>query len=117
MQGIPRESIFYEHCWQCRCVVPNGLVQRQTVQTGYSSRPYQEHYEQVSLCGMCALQMEEEARARGQAQCRLWTVILGMIALMISGLPFSVSLLLMCALVWGVRKLTWKRPLMIGGHR
>lgn len=41
------ESIFYERCWRCRCVVPNGLVRRRVMNTGYSrdsSRGIQDHY-------------------------------------------------------------------------
>ena len=61
-RGSPQESVFYERCWRCRCVVPNGLVRRRTLKTGYSHGTHigtgaavtsLDHYETVSLCGVC----------------------------------------------------------------
>jgi len=67
-----QESLFYERCWRCRCVVPNGLVRRRTMKTGSSTGTMLgtgaavadlDHYEAVSLCGVCA---EEVSLASGE---------------------------------------------------
>jgi hypothetical protein len=99
MTPTTQESIFYERCWKCRCVVPNGLVQRQTMRTGYSTGRYnQDHYEEVSLCGVCVQQMQDEARERGQASCRYWGVFWGTVALAYGGVIWPLGLGLMILL-------------------
>lgn len=115
MEPTTQESIFYERCFRCRCVVPNGLVQRRTMKTAYSQGTIRlDTYEEVSLCGICAQQIEDEARARGRArgraQIRAWIFILGMIMLMMSGVPMILSGLVMCALIWGIPRLKKTQP-------
>lgn len=77
-----QESIFYERCWRCRCIVPNGLVRRRTMKTGYSSGTYigtgaavssLNHYEIVSLCGVCDDELETAERQQTDKSFRRWS--------------------------------------------
>jgi hypothetical protein len=111
-----RESLFYERCWRCRCVVPNGLVRRRTMKTGYSSGTYigtgaavasLNHYDTVSLCGVCDDELETAERQRLDKSFRRWSWVgrvvglaYGTMILTRIGMPFAVSFTLMLTFVY-----------------
>ncbi len=77
-----QEGLLYERCWQCRAVVPNGLVRRRKMKTGYSSGSHVgtgaaytrlDHYEVVSLCGVCDDELTSAERQRNEASFRRWS--------------------------------------------
>jgi hypothetical protein len=86
----------YERCYRCRAMVPNGLVKRRTMQTGYSSGfglvSGRDHYAIVSLCGVCEQEVREEEGRRGAAIFRYLGVGIGTIALTWSGVLWPISL-------------------------
>jgi hypothetical protein len=106
-----QDSMFYERCWRCRCVVPNGLVRRRTLKTGYTQGTHLgtgaavtslDHYETVSLCGVCDDELEaiEKARlekgARRFGLCaRFLGVAYGTFILTRIGVPLAFSLTIM----------------------
>jgi hypothetical protein len=110
-RGSPQESVFYERCWRCRCVVPNGLVWRRTLKTGYSRGTHvgtgaavtdMDHYETVSLCGVCDDELETAARQRLDTSYRRWSfwgrlvgLAYGTMLLTRIGIPFAFSLTIM----------------------
>lgn len=105
-----RESIFYERCWQCRAVVPNGLVRRRVINTGYTrstSSNIQDHYDTVSLCGVCDDELTSAARQATDASFRRWSwfwrlvgVVFWTAFLTKIGIPFPASLAIMLMLAY-----------------
>jgi hypothetical protein len=108
---MAQDSLLYERCYRCRCVVPNGLVHRRTMRTGHSKGTVigtgvgmadLDHYEQVSLCGVCDLEVQTAAREKAQREgawvCRYLGVMIGTVVLSWASVPWPVSLLTMLVL-------------------
>jgi len=106
-----QESLLYERCWQCRAVVPNGLVHRRKMKTGHSAGTHLgtgaaytrlEHYEVVSLCGVCDDELTTAERHAADASFRRWSwvgrivgVTYGVLVLTGVGIPVGPSLAIM----------------------
>ena len=113
-RGSPKDSVFYERCWRCRCVVPNGLVRRRTLKTGYSHGTHigtgaavtsLEHYETVSLCGVCDNELGAIEKARLEKGgvrlawvCRFFGILLGTRFLNLVCVPLPLGAVIMLIL-------------------
>jgi hypothetical protein len=85
--------------------VPNGLVRRRVLQTGYSrntARDIQDHYDTVSLCGVCDDELTNAEQKRNDASYRRWSwvgrivgVTYGTLVLTGVGIPLGPSLTIM----------------------
>jgi hypothetical protein len=105
-----QESLFYERCWRCRAVVPNGLVRRRVMQTGYTrnaTSDIQDHYDTVSLCGVCDDELTNAERLQVDVSYRRWSwfwrivgVAFWTVFLTRVGIPFPVSLAIMLTLAY-----------------
>ncbi len=96
----PLPEAFYEQCWQCRCVVPNGLVRRRVVNTGHSSGTLLgtgaayarlRSYETVSLCGVCDDAMRRAEQARRGFIGRWFGIGVGTFLLSLSAIPSAIG--------------------------
>ncbi len=111
-----QENLFYERCWQCRAVVPNGLVRRRKMKTGHSTGSHVgtgaaythlDHYEVVSLCGVCDDELTTAERQKDDASFRRWSwvgrivgVTFGTALLTRIGIPLGASLSIMLTLAY-----------------
>jgi hypothetical protein len=111
-----QESMFYERCWRCRAVVPNGLVRRRKMKTGLSTGSHVgtgaaytrlDHYEVVSLCGVCDDELTTAERQQDDASFRRWSwvgravgITFGTALLTRIGIPLGASLSIMLTLAY-----------------
>lgn len=112
-----QESLFYERCWRCRAIVPNGLVCRRQMKTGHSrgksigttvESTHLDHYETVSLCGVCdadiaAEEREEFLRSQDRAMGVFRAIggLWGTLCLYAVGVPVPLGVMI----TWGLARL------------
>jgi len=105
-----QESFFCERCWRYRAVVPNGLVCRRTIKTSHSTGTHigtvvaythLDHYEAVSLCGVCDTDIAAEEKAeyerdldRSMGWVRAIGGIWGTLCLSAVGVPVPLGLMM-----------------------
>src|SRR5215213_10099429 len=111
------ESLFYERCWRCRAIVPNGLVCRRKMKTSHSrgksigttvEYTHLDHYETVSFCGVCDADIAAEEREefirsqdRSMGAFRAIGGLWGTFCLYAVGVPVPLGLII----TWGLARL------------